>query len=147
MASCLLIIITTFTDILLNTSPIPKGLELGFLLRGINLHATKLSKDAQSLLFDIFVIHNFLTSSAIALRRSDAAVSNHDETIILVITAAFLLALRQCHHTQLEAFFVLVLVVTHVGTCLLHQDVLTLIIEEFHLSEVKYHHSYYWLIS
>ena len=53
------------------------------MLRGINLYATKLSKDAQLLLFDIFVIHNFLTSSGIALRRSDVAVLKHDETIIL----------------------------------------------------------------
>ena len=93
----------------------------------------------QSLLFDIFVIHNFLTSSAIALRRrSDVAVPKHDETIILrypsacspdgpeppfVLIAAFLLALRQCHHTQLDAFFFFFFVVTPVGRCLLHQDV------------------------
>ena len=92
----------------------------------------------QSLLFDIFVIDNFLTSSAIALRRSDVAVPKHDEIIILrhpsasspdgpeppfVLIAAFLLALRQCHNTQLDAFFVLARVVTPVGRCLLHQDV------------------------
>ena len=115
------------------------------------------------MLLDIFVIHNFLTSSAIVLRRSDVAVPQHDETIILrhpsasspddseppfvLTTTAFLLALCQCHHTQLDAFFVLVIVVTPVGKCLLNQDGLTLITEEFHLSEVIYHHSYYWLIS
>ena len=108
MTSCLLIIITTFPDILFNTSPTPIGLKPGFLLRGINLHATKLSKDAQSLLLDIFVIHNFLTSSAIVLWSSDVAVPQHYETIILrhpsasspdgselpfVLTTAFLLAL------------------------------------------------------
>ena len=83
MTSCLLIIITTFSDILLNTSPNTVGLKPDFLLRVINLHATKLSENAQSLLFDMFVIHNFLMSSAIALRRSDVTVPKHDETIIL----------------------------------------------------------------
>ena len=67
-------------------------------------------------------------SSAIALRRSDVAAPKH-ETIILrrpsasssdgpeppfALIAAFLVALRRCHHTQLDAFFVLVLVVTSV---------------------------------
>ena len=107
------------------------------------------------------MIHNFLTSSAIALRRSDVAVPKHDEAIILrhpstsrpdgpepqfvLIVAFFLLALCQCHHKELDAFFVLV--PTPVRRCLLHQDVLPLIIEKFYLSEVKYHRSYYWLIS
>ena len=115
MTSCLLIIIRTFPDILLNTSATPIDLKPRFLLRGINLHATNLSKDAQSLLFDIFVIHNFLTRSAIALWRSDVAVPKHDETILLCHPSAsspdgpeppfvlfmcfFLLALRQCCHT------------------------------------------------
>ena len=142
ITSCLLIIITTFPDTLFKTSPTLNGLNPGFLLRRINLHASKLSKDAQSLLFDIFVIHIFLTVHAIALRISDLAVPKHDETIILchtsasspdgpespfVFIATFLLVLRQCRQTQLDAFFVLVLVVTPVGRCLLHQDVLTLI--------------------
>ena len=79
----MLIIITTFPDIVLNAFPTPIGLNPGFSLRGINPHATKLSKDAQLLLFDIIMIHNVLTSSAIALRRSDVDVPKHDETIIL----------------------------------------------------------------
>ena len=82
ITSCLLIIVSTFPVIVLNTSPTPIGLNSGFLLRGINLHATKLSNDAQLLFFDIFVIHNFLTSSEIALRISDVAVPKHDETMI-----------------------------------------------------------------
>ena len=64
------------------------GLNQGFLLRGINMHATKLSKHAQLLLFDIFVIHNFGTRSAIALPRSDVAVPKYDETIILLHPSA-----------------------------------------------------------
>ena len=82
IASCLLIIITTFPDIFFDTFPSTINLNRGFLLR--EPHATKLSKDAQLLLFYIFVIHNFLTSSAIALRRSAVAVPKHDETIILL---------------------------------------------------------------
>ena len=53
------------------------------------MHATKLSKDAQLLLFDVFAIHNFFASSAIALRRSDVAVRKHNETIILRHPSAF----------------------------------------------------------
>ena len=86
--SCLLIIITTFPDIFPKISPTPIGLNPGLLLRGISLHATKLSKDAQLMVFDIFVIHNFLTSSGIALRRSDVTVPKHDETIILLNPSA-----------------------------------------------------------
>ena len=83
MTFSLLIIITTFPDIFLNTSATPINNNSGFLLRGIDLHATKLSKDAQLVLFDIFVTYNFLTSSAIAFRRSDVPVPKHVETIIL----------------------------------------------------------------
>ena len=82
---CLLVIIITFPDILLNNSPTPISLNPGNLLRGINLHATK------------FV-----------------AVPNHDEITIFcdpsvfspdgpkppfVLIAAFLLVLHQCRHT------------------------------------------------
>ena len=94
------------------------------------------------------MIHNFLTSSAIVLGTSDVAVPKHDETIIfrhspasspngseptIVLFAAFLLVPHQCRHTQLDVFFVVVPVVLPVGRCLLHQDVLTLITEVFHL--------------
>ena len=40
------------------------------------------AKNPLLLLFDIFVIHNFLTSSAITLKRFDSAVPKHDDTII-----------------------------------------------------------------
>ena len=86
---------TVFPAILLNTSRTPKGLNPGLLLIDIKLYATKCSDDEQSLLFDIFVLHNFLTSSAIVLRRSDFLAPNHEEAIILrhpsfVLIAAFL---------------------------------------------------------
>ena len=83
------------------------------------------------------MIHYFLTSSAIDLRTHDVAVPKHDRTIILrhppasspdgnelpfILIAAFLLVLHQCHHTQLDPFFALVLVVSAVGWCLLHQS-------------------------
>ena len=110
ITSCLLIIFTTFPNIFLNTSPTPISFNRGFLL---NLHATKICKDAQLLLFAIFVIHKFRRNSAIALQRSDIAVPKHDETTILchqfasspdgfkhpfVLIAVFLLVPRQCHH-------------------------------------------------
>ena len=69
--------------------PIAKGIHPGFLLKSTNLHATKFSHDEQSLLIDMFVIQNFLTSSANALWGSDVAVLKHDETIILRHTSAF----------------------------------------------------------
>ena len=146
MIFCLLIIITTFPDIFLNTSATPININSGFLLRGIDLHATKLSKDAQLLLFDIFVTYNFLTSSAIAFRRSDVPVPKHVETIILRYPSASilmvpnflllllllsLLVLHQCHRTQLDASLVLVPVVSPVGSCLFHQDAIKLITDCF----------------
>ena len=135
ITSCLLIIFTTFPNIFLNTSPTPISFNRGFLL---NLHATKICKDAQLLLFAIFVIHKFRRSSAIALQRSDIAVPKHDETTILchqfasipdgfkhpfVLIAAFLLVLLQCHHIQLDKLFVLVVLAMPAGSCLLHQEV------------------------
>ena len=157
-----MIIIKIFPDTRLNAPPTPIGLNPRFLLRDIKLHATKLSKDAQLLLFNIFLIHNFLTSSAIALQRSDVAVPKHDETIILhhpstssrngpeppvVLIATYLLVFHQCCHTQLDAFFVLVLAVLPVGRCPLHRAILAPITDVVHLLEVRYHRSYYFLVS
>ena len=60
----------------------------------------------QSLLFDIFVIHNFLTSSAIALRRSNVAVPKHDETIILRHPSASSPDCHEPHFVLIVAFFI-----------------------------------------
>ena len=148
-----MIIIATFPYILLNTSPGPIGLKPGFLLRGINPHATtKLSKEAQLLLLYIFVIHNFLTSSVIALRRSDVVVSKHDETIILLHPSASspddptppfaLIASFFISSSSISPYTIGCIPLTSVERYLLHQDFLTLITEVIHLLEVKWHRLY-----
>ena len=88
--------------------------------------------------------------SGIALRRFDVAVPKHDETIIFrprssssprgppfVVIATFLLVLHRCHLIQLDAIFVLVLILSPVGRYLLHKDVLTLTTEVFHLGKIS----------
>ena len=87
---CYLIIITTFPDIFLNTFPTPRGLiKPELLLRDINLDAATAPNDEQSLLFDAFSKNNFLTSSAMTLRRSDVALPKCRGTIILCHPSAF----------------------------------------------------------
>ena len=96
------------------------------------------------LLFDIYVMHNFLTSSATVLQRSDVAFPNNDKTIILRHPSG-----SSSH--GLKPLFVLIAVFfissSSISRCLLDHDVLTLRTEVFHMLEVKYHRSDYWLIS
>ena len=125
------------------------GLTQGFLLRGINLHATELSTYEQSLLLEMFMAHNFLRSSTIALRRSDVVIMIklssfvfHLHVVLMVRTLLLLLCLFFHQSLSMSSYtigcnFCIGLVVLLAGMLLLRQDVSSLITEVFPLSDVS----------
>ena len=137
ITSCLLIIITAFFDILLNISPTPIDLYPGFLFQVspcMLLNFPKMHSywyliylpyitlwrvlqlvfgDPMLLFQNIIKLQPFTTHLYLVLMIPN---------LLVFLLLLFLLVLRQVLNAQLDAFFVLVLVVTFVGRCLFHQD-------------------------